>query len=274
MTRLIEDRTDTLRQTLEKQLGVIRSLAIYYGVPGRIRLLTEFYRQFIRPGDLCFDIGAHVGNRIAAWMRLDAGIVAVEPQAHLMAWLRRFYGHSKGVSLVQSAVGASPGKATLRGNNRNPTVSTLSESWVAAVSRDDSFAGVFWDQTEVVDVTTLDSLIARFGLPTLIKIDVEGFELEVLRGLSAKIPVISFEYIPAAIELAEACLDRLADLGSYEFNWFAGESHRWVSPVWLDQADMRNHLKDIATGPASGDIFARLADGWANHRPIPNLPTT
>lgn len=245
-------------QRIEKQIGVLRSLAIYYGVPGRIRLLTDFYRQFIQPGDRCFDIGAHVGNRIAAWSRLGAAIVAVEPQNHLMIWLRRFYGHSHQVKLMQAAVGAVPGQATLRGNYRNPTISTLSDSWVEAVSRDASFAGVAWNQTEQVRVTTLDALIEEFGQPKLVKIDVEGYESEVLRGLSTAVPVISFEFIPAAINLAEACLDRLDELGEYQFNWFVGESHRWVSATWLDQASMRQQLKAFLTSRASGDIFARL----------------
>lgn len=246
-----------MRRTIEKQAGVIRSLAIYYGVPGRIRLLTDFYRPFIRPGDLCFDIGAHVGNRIAAWSKLGARIVAVEPQAHLMNWLHRFYGRRPSVSLVQAAVGATPGSATLRSSNRNPTVSTLSAAWLAAVSRDDSFAGVNWDQSETVRVTTLDALIAQYGRPKLIKIDVEGYEAEALQGLATPVPVISFEFIPAAIDVAASCLDRLARLADYQFNWFAGESHRWASPGWLTADEMQRRLTQLGSGGVSGDIFAR-----------------
>ena len=246
-----------MRANLERQAGVVRSLAIYYA-PGRVRRLSRFYAPFVRPGDLCFDIGAHVGNRVAAWSRLGARIVAVEPQAHLMVWLRRFYGRSPRVALEQVAVGASPGTATLRHDPRNPTVSSLSDAWISAVSRDPSFSGVHWRDAEPVAVTTLDVLIARYGTPVLCKIDTEGFEAETLRGLSIPLPLVSFEYIPAVVDVARDCLARLAVLGDYEYNWFPGESHRWSSSVWLSPVEMAAQIDRLAVGRESGDIFARL----------------
>ena len=246
-----------MRAEVESQIGVLRSLAIYYA-PGRVRRLQRFYAQLIQPGDLCFDVGAHVGNRVAAWQRLGARVVAVEPQAQLMGWLRRFYGRSPDVTLVQAAVGAMPGTGTLRHDPRNPTVSTLSEDWVAAVGGDPSFGGVRWRTVEAVRLTTLDDLIAHHGRPAFCKIDVEGYEAEVLRGLSEGLALISFEYIPAAMDVARACLARLDTLGAYEFNWFPGESHRWASYEWLSPAGMAAQLEKLAAGRASGDIFARL----------------
>lgn len=252
-----QDATIVLSE-MEQQVGVLRSLAIYYA-PGRVRRISRFYASFISPGDLCFDIGAHVGNRVAAWGRLGARVVAVEPQAHLMAWLRRLYGRSSNVTLIQAAIGASPGTATLRHDPRNPTVSSLSDSWIAAVSRESSFGSVNWRVSETVEVTTLDMLIAEYGFPRLCKIDIEGFEAEALMGLSQPLPMLTFEYIPAAVGVAHACLARLRDLGNYEFNWFPGESHRWASPVWLSSGEMAVQLGVLGNGRESGDIFARLA---------------
>lgn len=246
-----------MRDRLEEQFGILRSFAIYYA-PGRVRRLSRFYAGFIRPGDLCFDIGAHLGNRTAAWTRLGARVVAVEPQPQLMNWLRRLHGHSSAVTLLQSAVGAAPGEAVLHHDPRNPTVSTLSNNWIAAVSRDASFGGVRWRPSATVDVTTLDALIADHGLPALCKLDVEGFEAEALRGLSVALPIIAFEYVPAAIEVAFECIERLASLGEYEFNWFPGESHRWVTAEWVTASAMPVHLDRLAAGHTSGDIFARL----------------
>lgn len=241
---------------LGRTVGLWRSLAIYYA-PGRLRRLRRFYAPLIQPGDLCFDVGAHVGNRIAAWTRLGARVVAVEPQAHLMAWLRRRYAAVPGVTLIEAAIGAAEGAATLRLDPRNPTVASLSPDWIAAVSRDAAFSGVQWRAAEPVRLTTLDALIAAHGRPALCKIDVEGFETEVLRGLSQPLPLVSFEYLPATIAVAHDCLGRLAALGEYQFNWFVGESHRWASPVWLDGCEMAARLDELAAGRASGDIFAR-----------------
>ncbi len=105
---------------------------MYYGVPLRNRALTRFYAQFVRPGDLCFDIGAHVGNRVRALSRLGARVVALEPQPQCMRLLRRWYGHHPNIELVEQAVGTAPSTRTLFISERTPTVTTLSRDWIAA----------------------------------------------------------------------------------------------------------------------------------------------
>jgi FkbM family methyltransferase len=241
---------------IQRQFGVLRSLAIYYA-PGKIRRLRHFYSQFVASGDLCFDIGAHVGNRVAAWRQLGALVVAVEPQSVLFNWLSRFYRSSPEVTLVRSAVGSHSGHGVLRSDPLNPTVSTLSDDWIATVGRDASFAGVRWRESEPVAVTTLDKLIAEYGRPVLCKVDVEGYEAEALRGLSVPLQVVAFEFIPAAIGVARDCILRLEELGDYEYNWFPGESHNFVSPGWLKADEMIDRLDRPAGNRESGDVFAR-----------------
>jgi hypothetical protein len=137
----------------------------------------------------------------------------------------------------------------------NPTVGTLSAEWIAMLQQDASFAAVHWKTATTTPVTTLDALIEQYGRPAFCKIDVEGYELAVLRGLSQPLPALSFEYIPAALELAYGCLERLGQLGRYEFNYFEGESHRWQSSHWLSAATMAQRLSQ---SKRSGDIVARL----------------
>ena len=242
---------------MRQWLGIARSIAIYYGNPFKLNRMQRFYAQFIQPHDLCFDIGAHVGNRSWIWSRLGARVVALEPQPRCMKLLRRWYGQRPGVTLIEAAVGATPGDGTLWISERTPTVTTLSQEWISAVQRTASFAEVEWQAQVTVPVTTLDALIAEHGVPAFCKIDVEGFELEVLRGLSQPLPVISFEYVPATKALALHCMARLQRLGDYEFNWSIGEQHRWQSASWLTTAAMTAHLQQLAADDNSGDIYAR-----------------
>jgi FkbM family methyltransferase len=240
--------------------GIGRSLVIYYGNPLKLRRMQRFYAQFIRPGALCFDIGAHVGNRTWVWTRLGAKVVAVEPQEACVALLRRWYGHSSQVILVEQAVGAAPSMQTLRISRAHPTVTTLSSTWIEAVQTTESFAHVQWEESATVVVTTLDALIAQYGQPAFCKIDIEGYEGEALAGLSQPLPVLSFEFVPPARQAALACLNRLHQLGRYEYNWSLGEQHKWQSPRWLTQTEMAAYLNGLAVDDPSGDIYARLID--------------
>jgi FkbM family methyltransferase len=241
-----------------QQLGLIRSLLMYYGLPGRNGRLRHLYAQFIQPGDLCFDVGAHVGNRLRAWAGLGARVVAIEPQPQMMKWLKRLYGRHPHITLLEQAVGAEPGTATLHISQRAPTVSTLSTAWMTAVQQDPSFAKVQWDTAVTVPVVTLDELVAWYGRPTFCKIDVEGYELEVLCGLSQPVPALSFEYIPATMEIAIGCIERLGELGRYEFNYSPGESHHLQAATWLTAAEMTAVLAQVQKG--SGDVYGR----WDN----------
>ncbi|WP_024461059.1 FkbM family methyltransferase [Marinimicrobium sp. LS-A18] len=242
-----------------ERLGLWRSLLMYYGIPGRQARMRRCYGQFIRPGDLCFEIGAHVGNRVRAWRSLGASVVAVEPQPLLMQTLKHRYGKDSAVTLLEQAIGAEPGQATLHISSRTPTVTTLSEDWIAQVKRDPSFQSVHWDRQVTVPVTTLDALIAEHGEPQFCKIDVEGFELSVLQGLSRPLAALSFEYIPAAIEAAVSCIERLETLGCYEYNLAPGESHRLRFERWLTPEAMANELRTSREG--SGDVYARQLAG-------------
>ena len=172
-----------MRETLRTLRGVIRSLRIYYGGQRDRAAMGRLYARFVKPGDLVFDVGSHVGDRIAAFRRLGCRVIACEPQPALVTILRLIYGRDKTVKIVPVAVGRAAGEIALKINVDNPTVSTASLEFVKASKGAAGWEGQNWDKTVKVPMTTLDALIARHGMPTFIKIDVEGFEAEALAGL-------------------------------------------------------------------------------------------
>ncbi len=247
--------------TLDRYIGIGRSLAIYYGVPLRAARMRRFYAPFVGDGDLCFDIGAHVGNRVRCWRSLGARVIALEPQPDFVRILHRFFDADDAVRIVPEAVGRSPGEATLFSSPRTPTVSTLSADWAGRVGATDAFRGVSWREGPTVPVTTLDALITRFGEPAFVKVDVEGLEPEVLAGLGRPLRALSFEYLPATRDLAIACVERLAELGDYGFNWSVGETLRLGADRWRDAGAIRDWIAALPDDARSGDVYARRLAG-------------
>ena len=90
----IELRAVTPRRSRPSR-GIARSLYIYYGDRPRAAAMDRLYSRFVWPGDLVFDVGAHVGDRVASFRRLGARVVAVEPQPGLAKVLRLLYGRSR-----------------------------------------------------------------------------------------------------------------------------------------------------------------------------------
>lgn len=225
--------------------------------------MTRFYGEFLRPGDVAFDIGAHVGSRVRAWRQLGVRVIAVEPQPDCLRVLRLLFGRDPDVIIVPMAVGASAGRVRMDISTAAPTVSSMSRDWIESVTPDPSFARVRWDRAIEVDVTTLDELIARHGEPAFCKIDVEGFEVEVLEGLTRPLRALSFEYLPAAHDAALAALalvERLgATEGGYRYNYSPIETMRLAGDDWLDAAGLTRVLDRFRPMRRSGDVYARLA---------------
>lgn len=239
--------------------GVVRSLRTYYG-GGRQRraAIDSLYRRFVPSGGLVFDVGAHVGDRVAAFRRLGARVVAVEPQPALVRTLRLIHGRDAGVIIEPVAVGAAEGEVALMVNADNPTVSTASPQFIEAARGASGWEAQRWTGLVRVPVTTLDTLVGRHGVPAFIKIDVEGFEASALSGLSRPVAALSFEFTTIQRDVALAALSRCAEIGYARFDAVLGESCEHVHGAWLSAEAMRRWLTDLPHDANSGDVYAVL----------------
>jgi FkbM family methyltransferase len=206
--------------------ALLRSLRIYRFNRSHRTSLEQLYRPFVRPANLVFDIGAHAGDRTACFNSLGARVVCVEPQT-LFTWFLKLTNlvHPR-VTVLSNVVSETNGPKILKVNSRNPTVSTLSDSFVQAANAGATgWEGQVWDRSITVQSVTLDHLIERFGVPDFIKIDVEGAELGVLKGMSRILedrPKLFIElhgnFFKAPEELVRPVFQLLEPLGYVAYN--------------------------------------------------------
>jgi FkbM family methyltransferase len=249
-----------------------------YGRPIRWRhneLL--FYRSLLggrSGGMLVFDVGAHRGQRTDVFLQLGARVIAIEPDASNQRLLARRYrgNRSRGnpVTVVGKAVSDASAAATLWVHAPGSGLNSLSQKWVRELGKDDRRFGskVEFAGRQQVETTTLETLMNSFGVPCYIKIDVEGHEPSVLRGLKRPVPFLSFEvnlpeFLPEGLECIEI-LDRLA--GDGRFNWSRDCQGGLALREWLAGAEFASSLRGCAE--ASVEVFWRTSpDPTAADRP-------
>ncbi|PCJ63923.1 MAG: methyltransferase [Bacteroidetes bacterium] len=218
----------------------------------------KFYSQFIEKNDLCFDVGANIGNRTAVFLGLGAKVVAVEPLGFCREILWAKFGNK--IDIISEGLGEKEGVMDFYVGSTS-TLSTLSTEWMTEVKKQ-RFQDVEWTQKVDLPITTLDKLITSFGEPSFIKIDVEGYELEVLKGLNKSVKALSFEYtLPEQTHVVEACLLHVKNLdASVECNYSVGETMKFNLSSWVLIDEMIKLIQEsdfISTG--SGDVYCRVA---------------
>ncbi|TCJ17463.1 FkbM family methyltransferase [Flaviaesturariibacter flavus] len=218
---------------------------------------VAFYQKLILPGDTVFDIGANVGNRVDAFLACGARVVAVEPQPSCVAVLRQKFADR--ITIENIGLAGAPGELEMH-LSTDSTVSTFSTEFIENTK--ERFKYSRWTDTIKVPISTLDALVAKHGVPGFCKIDVEGFEPEVLKGLHQPLPVVSLEYcVPEVAEGLRTCVNLLHELApTGSFNYCIGERMQWALPQWMSYEEFVLHIRTEAfTSTSFGDIYFKSA---------------
>jgi FkbM family methyltransferase len=241
---------DKIRLVFPSEVKKVADLA-------EIRRKSSLYQTFLKRDDLCFDVGANMGNRIDPFIEIGARVVAIEPQIKCYKFLLKKYGNR--IDIVKKGLGATESVKDFYISNES-TISSFSNEWINKVKDTNRFTDKNWDKKVSVEITTLDNLIEQYGTPKYIKIDVEGYELEVLKGLSQPIEMISFEYtVPEQPELAILCIEEIEKSNkNIECNYSVGEDMVWALREWLPAELMKRHIiSEVFNSTSFGDVFIR-----------------
>ncbi len=241
----IQSLKTTIRSALEKR-GVAYAFndtlayAIYLRImyPREVKARRKqlaFFQRLIGGSSLVFDIGANNGDKARIFSRIAKRLICLEPNPESIARLTERFGGDPRIVIVPQGVSDSSGVGTISVYPGDQSAySSFSPRWIeehGAPSR----------RVEV-KLTTLEDLISRFGRPSYIKIDVEGYELNVLRGLRTPVPLISFECnLPVFLSETLECITLLERLSTNcRFNFCASEpAFDFARDGWIDSGEIQ-----------------------------------
>jgi FkbM family methyltransferase len=214
----------------------------------------KVYEPYIETGDLVFDIGANIGDKTQVFLNLGARVISCEPQNVCMNYMKNRFGNRYGDQLifVNKGVGDQEGRLEISICDEANTISTFSDRWKTG-----RFKSAIWNRVQPVSMTTLDWLIAMYGVPKFCKIDVEGFELKVLKGLSQPVQFLSFEYTNEFLDEGIACISHISTLGKAEYNFDCGGD--LILPEWVGPDQVIQKLKEKNAQRFHGNIYSRMA---------------
>jgi len=220
------------------------------------RRMQEFYSSLLPDGALVFDVGANVGTMTRVFSSLGARILAVEPNPDCVRHIELTTSR-KAVEVLQAAVSDTNGLAVLKVSDRKDKMSSLSDDWRDAVSRQNTDYVGMWNRELTVPSVTLDTLIERCGLPYYIKIDVERHEERVIQGLSHLPPLLSFEFNRAFLDSALRALANSLFAESL-FSYTLIDPCKFELPNWVRRDELCERIRKLdCDGPGLGDIFVK-----------------
>jgi FkbM family methyltransferase len=235
---------------------IIRSTFLYK-IYKNYRIFKHSVSRFLSAGDIVFDIGAHTGDKSEFFLKKGLKVIMVEPQPLCLEFLYKKFSNNPLAIIVGKGVSDKIGSLQLKINDKNPVLSTFASNWNAGRFKDEE-----WNRMLEVNTTTLDALILDYGNPKYIKIDVEGHEFSVIKGLTKKSGIVSFEFVEEFFYEAEKCISYLQSIGYKAFNFSLYEESKFYLE-WADSHSfikiLNNLIKEKSNNSKKiwGDIYSR-----------------
>ena len=218
------------------------------------KVSNNILHNFLLKNDLIFDIGANIGKLTEKYLELGAKVICVEPQSSCAKILFEKFNSNQKVKIIKKGVSNRIETLDLFVCNQYNEIATFSSEFMNNSRHTSNF---IWDSIEKIETTTLDALINIYGMPKFCKIDVEGFELKVLQGLTYLIPYLSFEFHIELIEQTFIALEYLNNLGYEKYNLILGDTNIPEFEEWVSYNQLIEYLKNSKHNWLIwGDIYA------------------
>lgn len=220
--------------------------------------MMYMYKDFIKPGALCFDLGAAYGNRTKHFLKLGAGkVIVVEPTEYYQGKLRKRYGKDERVTLLKVGIADRIGEKEITLCS-SPTLSTFENDEIEDIKSNPQMKNLEWIGKETIQMVSLNYLIATYGMPDFVKLDIEGYEEKAFSTLNYAIPLLSFEYHTHFKDKTLKCIDYLSILGEYEFNYSMRETMKFALGKWCNAEQIKEEMLRVDPNSDFGDVYCRL----------------
>ncbi|MBU0894643.1 MAG: FkbM family methyltransferase [Nanoarchaeota archaeon] len=234
--------------------------------------IKKFYAHFINKNDLVFDIGANKGQFTEIFAELAKKVIVLEPNKDLVKVLLNKFKKNDKIIVVPKGVSDKGEIKDFYVNLDQDCCSTFSKEFKESrISKHTPN----WEKRDKIEMTTLDKLIEKYGKPKFIKIDVEGYEKEVLGGLNIPVKFLSFEFSRLFKELkdTEDCIKKIKKLSkNSKFNFSFSHDYEFVSEWGNPEKIIKQikntvkNLEDIKDqdellklwGKIGGDIYVKM----------------
>jgi FkbM family methyltransferase len=239
-----------MRKYIQRHTQLIQLIPIFFAFPYTLYGLD--FRDFLPPRPLIFDVGANIGEKTEIYLELGAReVISIEPNEIALEFLYKAFSSDKRVVILPIGLSHISGKIPFY-PAKNPALSSATLDWKMGRFKDE-----IWEAETSINASTLDNLIHQYGVPDFCKIDVEGYEFNVLQGLSQPIPLISFEFAYEFLDSkSKDCFMKLRELGYDCFNVALGGTDAFVFDHWMDRKTIHEYLLAMTDDHAWGDIYA------------------